>query len=590
MKKIVALALLVMAVVLAMPWARLDSGGGEEEPTPFSVRGLVLAAESGRPLARAEVRLRSAVPLDAGKPIEVSALGDEPAAITELDGRYELQISSRTRECAIVTAEGRAPVLLHLPSHQRQGTNVEDVLEARLSRSARLTGVVIDFRGVDAELDVRLETGTRWLRQSPSLSLLPHGLSWTGRVETNGRFTIEDLPPGAPLRARVLADGEVVLTDPTALSLEPGEEREAEWRIEGGTTFFGRVVDEHGNPLAGKTIWLLPTSEARSTWTQDGWYPTRSEVSDARGQFSFTGLTPGKWTAGAAPEADAVTPCTRLIFPPDEAEAEAVVRLLEGQYIAGRVLGPDGEGAAGVDVSAYHPEEPASFDATTGKDGDFRLGPLPPGEYPVQAVFTGQGTLAPSAPVVVYSGDEEVELLLTLGGRVSGEVVDANTGEPVPLAGVRIHSHDGRDYRLVEDREGGAFDFGGLEAGGYHLIGTTSDGRTGSLRHVQVDPGTRQADLAIPVRRGGHLRLRYKGVPEAVIFTIEQDGVKYVFDVLHGGTEQRVAVPSGELVVRLSGFIRAGRVSSSDQRILDREKKLDVDAGEEVEVVFDLDG
>jgi hypothetical protein len=63
-------------------------------------------------------------------------------------------------------------------------------------------------------------------------------------------------------------------------------------------------------------------------------------------------------------------------------------------HVAGRVTLPSGSPAAGVGVRAFSPTDTwfATAYATTGADGSYRLGPLPPGQYQVMFVPpTGSG-------------------------------------------------------------------------------------------------------------------------------------------------------------------------------------------------------
>ena len=318
-----------------------------------------------------------------------------------------------------------------------------------------------------------------------------------------------------------------------------------------------------------------------------------------RFDFLFEDVAAGTWAVGPAPEkvryderpgpealAAAVT---RVTIEPGTTKAEVELRIWRGQFIEGRVLDPEGEGAARSGVSASGLEGGGSSHEQTGEDGSFRLGPLVPGRYRLRAESFGSGIHAPSEYVEARTGDTEIVLRMTVGGCLSGLVIDAHTGDPVE-ADVSITGVGDTDFTWMGTsglREG-VFSFEGLPPGTYHLVGASHDGRIGALRDVPVTPGATIDDLRIPIERGGSVCLSYEGPARHATFWIEMEGVKYAYTSLASGTEERAPVPAGELTVYLHGYGRSTS-SASPPKLFERERTIRVEPGEEVQVVFEID-
>jgi len=266
---------------------------------------------------------------------------------------------------------------------------------------------------------------------------------------------------------------------------------------------------------------------------------------------------------------------------------EVVVRVWRGVFIEGRVLGPHGDGAEEMLVSAFGLENRGRASARSGTEGGFRIGPLVPGRYRLDASHSPDDSLAPSEPVEALAGDTDVVLRVTAGGSVSGVVVDAATGEPVKASvGLSEAVEKPRGYRMTSGRSSGEFSFGGLTPGDYHLCAASDDGRVGVLRDVPVMAGSKVEGLRIPLERGGHVIIRYEGPVEYANFWIESAGARFGMGGLRSGQQKRVTAPTGEITVRLEAY---GRTDPDSPVAIERERQVTIEAGAEVEVSFEIE-
>jgi len=134
----------------------------------------------------------------------------------------------------------------------------------------------------------------------------------------------------------------------------------------------------------------------------------------------------------------------------------------------------------------------------------------------------------------------------------------------------------------------GGFSFEGLQPGSYDLSAVTADGRIGTVGPIRVVSGAATEDVVISVERGGYVLLRYKGPVDYATATIERDGVRLGSIGLRPGREQQFPVPVGEVTVRLSAYDLTTS-TWPPSLVFQRESKVQVGLGEELEVFFEVE-
>ena len=297
------------------------------------------------------------------------------------------------------------------------------------------------------------------------------------------------------------------LTQPPAATPQ-GAPRDGAATKPGTATIRGRVfAGDSGQPIRKAQVHL--------TFAGDGLRSARFEnqltTTDAAGQYEFTKLSAGRYSLramkggyvtlefGQRRPAESGKP----IEVPDGQTLEKVdFALPRGGVMTGRVLDEFSEPSANVSIAVMRYQ----FDdkgrrrlspiggAATNDLGEFRIFALPPGEYYVSAMFSGEfgdsndrasyapiyypGTADPDLAerVTVASGQTVTDLLLTLlpvrTARVSGTAVDSEGG---PLTGFlvaeptrsRVARMDSRTALVQPD---GSFTIGGLTPGEYRLL------------------------------------------------------------------------------------------------------------------------
>ena len=131
----------------------------------------------------------------------------------------------------------------------------------------------------------------------------------------------------------------------------------------------------------------------------------------------------------------------------------------------------------------------ASFFARTGSDGRYTLRGLDPGTYRIGTNLDDEGYITQfyddkhrwnDADLVAVSeagAVESIDFGLTLGATISGSVIDAQTGLPIPNVQVRA-GIDGEDIAWTDTDSNGSFTLTGLPDG---VIEVVAERRRGYL-------------------------------------------------------------------------------------------------------------
>jgi|GEM_PF-3516640 len=382
-------------------------------PTAGECRLLVVAADTGRPIPGARVRLQVS-----------DARGDHSFGEYRANREGRVTLDFPPEGISQFTLQARAPGYV-LRQEIVPGPSLPRDLTLRLEPGVQIGGVVRDDRGqpvagaqvqvnglmrdaagqfVEIELEkVVTDAAGRWTcRSAPSN---PAGLNFKlGHSEFFPAEYDQAEEPGEGLvTTRSLLAGEAVMT------LQPGIE------------VTGRVV-------SGEGVELQPVAEAEVLLASGEGLATRRHMrTDAAGRFRLVALETGEAVVlararGQAPELRKITLVRGL--------APLEFQLQPGRTVEGRVTDERGQPVPGAVVTIERWRDLSLLDwrAETDAEGRFRWETAPLDRV---TLAVSKGGYSRTVQEVDAAAGREVTLHLTRTFRFTGRVVDAETGQPV---------------------------------------------------------------------------------------------------------------------------------------------------------------
>lgn len=376
-----------------------------------TLRGRVVDAESGAPVAAAEV---------------TDSWTFKRVVHTGVDGRFELPG---------LRDEGYVEVHVRAAGYAKLSTNLASQLgreaELKLVRGGEVRGRLLTTDGRPAA-DTYAALGASF-EQGPGMM----STDWIrARVDPDGRFLALGLRPDQHYWLYVRGRGlgtRIYALPRQLLAGERCDLGDFVLRAAGGVE--GRVVDETGTPWPQHEVGLHGSNADSRHLLPQGAQPlevsqfrSRDTRTDASGTFRFTGLAAGSYqlTVRLAGSGQATQVGIEIVDGETKAGVDLV--LLRGKSIAGTVRFGDGralgDAAADLYVSATSGKHERSIGRVTG-DGRFEIVGLQAGEYALSMLQTPKGwALSPLRGVA--AGTLDVQLLLQPAAYLRGRVVDAD--------------------------------------------------------------------------------------------------------------------------------------------------------------------
>jgi len=237
----------------------------------------------------------------------------------------------------------------------------------------------------------------------------------------------------------------------------------------------GRVVDEAGGPVTSfriRAVQLLKSPIGNMGRDQ------RSEsFEDEGGRFFLSGMEEGDWQIFALADGFGLPDPVELSLPEAE-QNEVTIEIVRAAVVSGRVLSPNGAPVAEAKVTLDSgkpewmagfggmPEPPSAHSAT---DGSFVIEDMTPGKATIFARAEGYAR-GPGVDVEAAPGErvDEVELLLTDGGTLTGEVY-SQEGRPTAGTVIQVIQLERWDIQFTQTDGDGGFRVEHLAAGQYQI-------------------------------------------------------------------------------------------------------------------------
>jgi hypothetical protein len=516
-------------------------------------------------------------------------------ARTDSAGLFQLAGASWRRDVVSVSAPGFGPTTLRLVRGHETPGQARVIL---LAAGAEIRATVLD--GAGAPLAGAIVTATA----DPFRADVSSGIvDWTvarpmrrtSSTDPDGRCTLSDLPPESPLELRAEWQGSPPQILPEPVTLSAGESRAIQFRIGGGATILGQIVDQHGKPVASHAVWKLPADKTvrhlfhQSEGDETGETSTKTST-DQEGRFAFESVPPGRWWIGPAPRPATLPPKVdeSLIAPvgdlvtleANELTKHVLIRADRGLFITGRVVRSSSGAASPAAIYAYPQFALDPWLATgTTDEGEFTLGPLPAGEWTLSAEAFGS-MFGGGDEQRVVSGQTGVVLTLPEGGAIRGRVLGAG---PSAIEDVEVWLMS-RDLRngagaLVDDERN--YEWRDLPPGTYDIVARTRQGLSGVRSGVVVAEGSMVEEADVRLSPGAKLTVTIEGPADDWFVQISDGDVMIGVAWFEFGPSMTITVPAGTLRAELRKLPQRNEPTP-----LVESKTVTLEVGSEKSVVF----
>jgi protocatechuate 3,4-dioxygenase beta subunit len=299
-------------------------------------------------------------------------------------------------------------------------------------------------------------------------------------TDAEGRYTFDALPAGS-FTVKAYMPGYLSMghgqrrpsDDETPVVVKEGDRRErVDVVLPRETVVTGTVVDEHGEPVQGISVWAF--QQQRRSGRTVAVSRESARATDDRGQYRIIGLPPGSYLVGALARGDLTSaddaqgyvssyhpattslPLARPVVVDAGAEVAAIDIVMSPVRIAtvsGVILDPAGQPFSGtVSLTTSARSGGALFmssrSAQTDAMGRFVIRSVPPGDYVLKAPGQGRSPLFGMHYITVTEVDPApVNMKLTEGAELEGRLV-LEVAPGTNPAGLEL-TYAGTDY----DRE-----------------------------------------------------------------------------------------------------------------------------------------
>ncbi len=505
-------------------------------PPPVQRYGVVVAASTGASIGGVEIRSIRGVRL----------------ATTGADGLFELADGhSQTDQLVEVRSQGFGLRLVDLKSGDPARPDRIELLAG-----ANLFGFV-DGLGEAGVVRARADSFGLVDDKRSLAAFVTHEACWYGPIEESGRYELDGLPPRVPLEIRVITPDKngVLKSLPDRVELDPGEARRLDIHFGGGARIVGRVLERSGQGASRLSVELHAAGRGRPAGSRAR---AAVSVSAEDGGFLFEDVAPGEWSVGLESMKIGFSDEMRYagawetVQVVGSSDVEVTVTIDRGLYVDGRVVF-DGE-APPVGATCYGFDSKGQLVvAKVERDGRFRAGPLPAGTVRLSAQAS-QGRdssplIAPSEEASFEAGAKDVVLTLRQGGAVRFTAIDPVSGETIPA---RFALNTGEKHPRGTLKEENDFFAKGLPLTTAAVHAVTADGRAGLVTDVTIQGGVEGPPVAIPVEPAGFLNAICSEGPGSLQYCVLRGSAQVAAGAVAPGKAQRVSLPPGDYVLRLT--------------------------------------
>jgi uncharacterized GH25 family protein len=298
----------------------------------------------------------------------------------------------------------------------------------------------------------------------------------------DGSFVLENVPSGA---MNVIASATGYSASRLNVDVPEGKTvSDIVLELEQGVRLTGRITAPGGGPLADATVTVQPSPTGAFALTGS----VRRATTDANGEYSLEGLSPGEETIGVS-HAKYNSVAKTVVLKGKETKLD--VTLEGGMTVSGVVVTDSGAPVADAEVEAYSAGAGGER-ARTNASGAFEMQGLRAGRYRFSAAKNGyvEGTQSD----VDISAGTPIRIVLQSGGTILGRVTGLAEAD---MANVTVSARTGRTSSSAVVDPQGNFRIEGAPTGTVSVSAVLqprdfAGRRTSGTQTVELAPGGSQ--------------------------------------------------------------------------------------------------
>ena len=396
---------------------------------------------------------------------------------------------------------------------------------------------------------------------------------------------------------------------PIIFNYQPVELRRDDWELVGKpVNIFGKVIDQAGLPVADAKVKVIDLQdydiddELENRIINETVYMDSSRgdgKTDPMGAFIIQNIWPGLYKIGviASDSTDKATDVSLsgviVRIPEGVHEQYVTVKVYRGLWIEGNVASYSGAPLDQKNVLAFNESKILANEKTryiswlsteSDKTGRFRIGPLFPGIYSLQAQGGPRNPYLDSEILYAEAGDKGVVLYLILGGILRGRIAGYEELDADRVK-ISIYQDDSICMVCTSDADG-KFRWEGLQPGLYDLRAQAGNTWIGFYFDASIVSGNETEELVIRLDNTAIVNLQLEGGEDTYWYRIKYQGHTIEDWYIYPNDPMTIPVPPGLLKLVLYEIIEVDEESVDLEEVAFEE--FNINSGEEKNVVFKL--
>ena len=264
-------------------------------------------------------------------------------------------------------------------------------------------------------------------------------------TDPEGYYRLLNLTPGESWHLSASAGEYGTQTERNLLIEETVGTNTVDFRLQPGESLSGRVIAPDRSPIKGASVRVVGYQQPQTL--------SADAVTDGEGRFTVSNLVSGNYTLIAESDGWRTERLNRVEAPSDDIE----IQLAEQGTVMGRVVGASGEAVPSFTLSLHQYIANSSAygrrvmkEKMTSKDGSFTMNGIDEGQFSIKVAAAGYAdTFSEDFEVTQGLTTTDILIKMSVGGTITGLVLDSTTGEPLSGAIVTTQDNNYQDNPLM---------------------------------------------------------------------------------------------------------------------------------------------